>query len=124
MAKNIQSVLYWTLARLTGRIDLCVAGLFGAGKSRAAAVMLVGMLIATPSAKVLVVCKENSAARSFLQLVESLKPPEGIRSAVGKAGQRRGILWSLPETRCFAVSEKQVNARKTCPDCNWWPPGQ
>ena len=72
------------MAGLTGRMDLCVAGLFGAGKSRAAAVMLVGMLIACPSAKVLVVCKENAAARSFLQLVESLKPPEGIRSAVGR----------------------------------------
>ena len=39
------------MAGLTGRMDLCVAGLFGAGKSRAAAVMLVGMLIACPSAK-------------------------------------------------------------------------
>ena len=29
-------------------------------------------------------CKENAAARSFLQLVESLVPPEGIRSAVGR----------------------------------------
>ena len=33
------------MAELTGRMDLCVAGLFGAGKSRAAAVMLVGMLM-------------------------------------------------------------------------------
>ena len=72
------------MAGLTGRMDMCVAGLFGAGKSRAAAVMLVGMLIACPKAKVLVVCKENAAARSFLQLIESLKPPEGIRSAVGR----------------------------------------
>ena len=55
-----------------------------AGKSRAAAVMMVGMLIASPSAKVLVVCKENAAARSFLQFVESLQPPGGIRSAVGR----------------------------------------
>ena len=37
------------MAGLTGRMDLCVAGLFGAGKSRAAAVMLVGMLIALQS---------------------------------------------------------------------------
>ena len=61
-------------------MDLCVAGLFGAGKSRAAAVMMVGMLIADPSAKVLVVYKENAEARSFLQVVESVQPPEGIRS--------------------------------------------
>ena len=32
--------LLWAL---TGRMDLCVAGLFGAGKSTAAAVMLVGI---------------------------------------------------------------------------------
>ena len=72
------------MAALTGRMDLCVAGLFGAGKSRAAAVMLVGMLIANPDARILVVCKENAAWRSFLQLVDSLRPPEGIRSAVGR----------------------------------------
>ena len=65
-------------------MDLCVAGLFAAGKSSAAAVMLVGMLIANPHAKILVVRKENAAARSFLQLIDSLRPPEGIRSVVGR----------------------------------------
>ena len=37
------------MAGLTGRMDLCVAGLFGVGKSRAAAVMMVGMLKANRS---------------------------------------------------------------------------
>ena len=64
---SLESQQLW-LWQADGQIDLCVAGLFGAGKSRAAAVMLVGMLISCPSAKVLVVCKENAAARSFLQL--------------------------------------------------------
>ena len=36
------------MAAPTGRMDLGVAGLFGAGKSRAAALMLVAMLIANP----------------------------------------------------------------------------
>ena len=72
------------MAALTGGMDPCVAGLFGADKSRAAAVMLVGMLIANPEATILAVCKENAAAHSFLQLVDSLRPPEGIRSAVGR----------------------------------------
>ena len=55
------------MAGLTGRMegDMCIAGLFGAGKSRAAAVMLVGMLIACPKAKVLVVCKENGSCSVF-----------------------------------------------------------
>ena len=50
------------MAACTGRLDLSIAGLFGAGKSRAAPVLLVGMLIVNPDVKVLVICKENSAA--------------------------------------------------------------
>ena len=56
------------MAACTGRLDLSIAGLFGAGKSRAAAVLLIGMLIVNPDVKVLVICKENSAARFFVQL--------------------------------------------------------
>ena len=47
------------LAAATGRMDLAVAGLFGAGKSRAAAGAVIGTLIINPQAKILVVCKEN-----------------------------------------------------------------
>ena len=109
------------MAGLTGRMDMCIAGLFGAGKSRAAAVMLVGMLIACPKAKVLVVCKENAAARSFLQLVESLKPPEGIRSAVGRLVSDEeysgGIFGALSEARCSSVRKEQTNVREASIDC-------
>ena len=63
------------IAAVTGRMDLAVAGLFGVGKSRAAAVVVIGMLIINPQTKIMVICKENSAARSFLQLIEGLEPP-------------------------------------------------
>ena len=35
--------------------------------------VVIGMII-NPQTKILVICKENSAARSFLQLIESLEP--------------------------------------------------
>ena len=66
------------LAAATGRLDLAIAGLFGAGKSRAAAVVLIAMPIVNPQVKLMVICKENSAARSFVQLIESLKQPEQV----------------------------------------------
>ena len=92
------------LAAATGRMDLAVAGLFGAGKSRAAAVVVIGTLIINPQAKILVVCKENSAARSFLQLIESLEPPDTIRRLIGRvvsdeeSGQHRLPL-DIPSSR-------------------------
>ena len=52
------------MAVATDRLDLAVAGLFGASKSRAAAVAVIGTLIINPQAKILVVCKENSDRKS------------------------------------------------------------
>ena len=72
------------MAAYTGRLDLSIAGLFGAGKSRAAAVLLVGMLIVNPDVKVLVICKENSAARSFVQLLLSTSPPASVLMRLGR----------------------------------------
>ena len=72
------------MAAYTGRLDLSIAGLFGAGKSRAAAVLLVGMLIVNPDVKVLVICKENSAARSFVQLLLSTSPPTSVLMRLGR----------------------------------------
>ena len=72
------------MAAYMGRLDLSIAGLFGAGKSRAAAVLLVGMLIVNPDVKVLVICKENSAARSFVQLLLSTSPPASVLSRLGR----------------------------------------
>ena len=71
------------LAAATGRLDLAIAGLFGAGKSRAAAVVLIAMLIVNPQVKLMVICQENSAARAFVQRIESLKPPPHVLQLMG-----------------------------------------
>ena len=50
------------LAVLTGRSDLCVAGVFGAGKTRSLAVLLVGRLLGGTD--------EGSQARPFLSDID------------------------------------------------------
>ena len=92
------------MAAATGRMDPAVAGLFGAGKSRAAAVVVIGTLV----------CKENSAARSFLQLIESLCPPEAVKTLIGRvvsdeeAGHHRLPLDISPARRNEAIRGKSV----------------
>ena len=81
---HIFTITAMLMAAYTGRLDLSIAGLFGAGKSRAAAVLLVGMLIVNPDVKVLVICKENSAARSFVQLLLSTSPPATVLKRLGR----------------------------------------
>ena len=54
------------------------------GKSRAAAVLLIGMLIVNSDVKVLVICKENNAARSFVQLLLSTSPPASVLARLGR----------------------------------------
>ena len=61
-----------SIALATGRMDLAIAGLFGAGKTRAIAVLYASLLAVEPRLKLLVVCKENNAAQSMAQLMLSL----------------------------------------------------
>ena len=42
------------------------------------------MLIVNPDVKVLVICKENSAARSFVQLLLSTSPPTSVLMRLGR----------------------------------------
>ena len=51
------------LALKEGRTGLPIGGVFGAGKTRSAAVLLAGLLVYDPSLKLMVVTKENVAAR-------------------------------------------------------------
>ena len=61
------------LAASTSKFDINIASLFGAGKSKTAAMLLVGMLLVNPEVKILVMCKGNSAARPLAQLLGSLR---------------------------------------------------
>ena len=52
------------LALKEGRTGLPIGGVFGAGKTRSAAVLLAGLLVFDPSLKLMVVTKENVAAHA------------------------------------------------------------
>ena len=55
---------------LEGRTDCPISGVFGAGKTRAAAAMIAGLLVMDPTLKVMVVTKENAAAHAFAKHIE------------------------------------------------------
>ena len=75
-----------TMALLTNRLDLCIQGLFGAGKSKSMAVLILALLEldATDSLKILFICKENSGTRSFADLLLWLDPPSGVLGRIGR----------------------------------------
>ena len=75
-----------TMALLTNRLDLCIQGLFGAGKSKSMAILILALIEidATDSLKILFVCKENSGTRSFADLLLWLDPPSGVFGRIGR----------------------------------------
>ena len=75
-----------TMALLTNRLDLCIQGLFGAGKSTSMAILILALIEidATNSLKILFVCKENSGTRSFADLLLWLDPPSGVFGRIGR----------------------------------------
>ena len=75
-----------TMALLTNRLDLCIQGLFGAGKSKSMAILILALIEidTTDSLKILFICKENSGTRSFADLLLWLDPPSGVFGRVGR----------------------------------------
>ena len=69
---------------LEGKTDCPISGVFGAGKTRAAAAMIGGLLVMDPTLKVMVVTKENAAAHAFAKHFESLLLPPSIQGKVGR----------------------------------------
>ena len=69
---------------LEGRTDCPISGVFGAGKTRAAAAMIAGLLVMDPSLKVMVVTKENAAAHAFAKHIESLQLPPSLEDKFGR----------------------------------------
>ena len=66
------------------RSDYGVAGVFGAGKTRAAAAMIVGLLVIDPDLKLMVSTKENAAAQAFADHVLSFDLLEKINEKFGR----------------------------------------
>ena len=70
---------------LEGRTDCPISGVFGAGKTQAAAAMIAGLLVMDPTLKVIVVTKENAVAHAFAKHIESLRlPSRWKRNLAGK----------------------------------------
>ena len=72
------------LAILTGRTDLCVSGVFGAGKTRAAAALIAGLMVMDPSLNLMVMTKENTAAKAFTDHLLSLQLPQSVYDRAGR----------------------------------------
>jgi len=74
------------LAILTGRSDLCIAGVFGAGKTRSLAIiLLVALSCELEDFSAVVFRKENVAAKALADQICDLRPPieEGKGEAYG-----------------------------------------
>eukprot|EP00434_Breviolum_minutum_P025229 symbB.v1.2.022286.t1/scaffold1972.1/size94142/9 len=72
------------LALCEGRTGLAISGVFGAGKTRSAAVLLAGLLVFDPSLKLMVLTKENIAAHAVAEhLVSSGKSHSSLDAEEG-----------------------------------------
>ena len=69
---------------LEERTDCPISGVFGAGKTRAAAAMIASLLVIDPTLKVMVVTKENAAAHAFAKHIESLQLPLSLEEKFGR----------------------------------------
>ena len=70
----------------TGKLDLSIQGLFGAGKSRAAAILIAGLLALDPERRLRyqLICKENTGTKSFIDVLIYLKLPAEVFKRVGR----------------------------------------
>ena len=75
-----------TMARLTNQLDLCIQGLFGAGKSKSMAILILALLELDVDhrLRILFLCKENSGTRSFSDLLQWLDPPVAVLKRLGR----------------------------------------
>ena len=90
------------MALLTNRLDLCIQGLFGAGKSKSMAVLLLALLEldGAENLKILFLCKENSGTRSFADLLLWLQPTDRSVRRIGRiVGDQERNKSSYSQTR-------------------------
>ena len=110
---------------LEGRTDCPISGVFGAGKTRAAAAMIAGLLVMDPTLKVMVVTKENAAAHAFAKHIESLQLPPSLEEKIWQTGgcHRAGKRTSQQnKTRCPPRIPQHCLTHKASD--HWWlPPG-
>ena len=72
------------LALIEGRTDLPLSGVFGAGKTRSAAILVVGLLVFEPNLNLMILRKENVAAQAFAEHIEAFQLPPCVTSKLGR----------------------------------------
>ena len=91
------------LAILTGRSDLCIAGVFGAGKTRSLAVLLIALSCEQSDFAAIVYTKENVAAKALADQLCDLAPPtiKNFGRLIGRIEEGKGEAYaSKIDVRC------------------------
>ena len=104
------------LALCEGRAGLAISGVFGAGETRSAAVLLAGLLVFDPSLKLMVLTKENIAAHAVAEHLVSLQMPDYLQEKMGRLvgyyeQNRKGSytpLDILPSNRNQVIRQKSL----------------
>ena len=72
------------LSLLEGKTDCPISGVFGAGKTRAAAAIIAGLITVDPSLKIMILTKENVASQAFAEHIIGLSLPSWIEAKIGR----------------------------------------
>ena len=91
------------LAILTGRSDLCIAGVFGAGKTRSLAVLLIAPSCELKDFVAIIYTKENVAAKALADQLSDLAPPtiKSFGRLIGRMEEGKGEAYaSKIDVRC------------------------
>ena len=72
------------LSLLEGKTDCPISGVFGAGKTRAAAAIISGLITVDPSLKIMILTKENLASQAFAEHIIGLSLPTWIEKKFGR----------------------------------------
>ena len=72
------------LSLLEGKTDCPISGVFGAGKTRAAAAIISGLITVDPSLKIMILTKENVASQAFAEHIIGLSLPAWIEKKIGR----------------------------------------
>ena len=72
------------LALIEGRTDMPLSGVVGAGKTRSAAILVVGLIVFEPNLNLMILTKENVAAQAFAEHIEAFDLPARVNSKIGR----------------------------------------
>ena len=101
----------------TGKLDLSIQGLFEAGKSRAAAILIAGLLALDPERRLRyqLICKENTGTKSFIEVLIYLHVPAEVFKRVGR------LIWTGRRIKPGQSTSKDLPhtvRQKRMPECD------